>query len=169
MTRGAMWLHRWKHCWGVGHGSVFSRLLMVPSLGRVLAVFVAFAAGWMVYMVAMVLTVYDGLLSLIFQPIMAALWSAFAVFLSLLVGLVLRVGPLSRVWNGSRRWAALIIVASLFVLIFGYFLGLTDVGIEPESEAEVVILHPVAALTGYFLLVFSIANWPIRTGRMAAK
>ena len=144
-------------------------MLTLPSIRRVLAVLAAFAVGWVVYMIAMVLTVYDGLLSLIFQPIMAALWSGLAVGLSLLAGLVLRVGPIARVWNGSRRWAVLIIAVSLFVLIFGYFLGLTYVGIEPETEAAVVILHPAAALAGYFLLVFGIANWPIRRGSTATK
>jgi hypothetical protein len=80
------------------------RLLKTPLIARALAVLAAFAVGWVVYMVGMVLTVYDGLLSLIFQPIMAALWSGFVVLLSLLVGLVLRVGPVSRFWNGSGRW-----------------------------------------------------------------
>jgi hypothetical protein len=131
-------------------------------LARALAVVAAFAVGWVVYMVGMVLTVYDGLLSLIFQPIMAGLWSGFVVVLSLLVGLVLRVRPVSRVWNGSRGWAVLIISVSLFVLIFGYFLGLTYVGINPETEAEVEMLHPAAAMACYFSLLFAIANWPVR-------
>jgi hypothetical protein len=131
-------------------------------IARALAVVAAFAVGWVVYMVAMMLTVYDGLLSLIFQPIMGALWSGFVVVLSLLVGLVLRVDPISRAWNGSRRWAVLIIAVSLSVLIFGYFLGLTYVGINPETEAEVEMLHPTAAMICYFSLLFAIANWPVR-------
>ena len=70
---------------------------------RSLAILVAFGVGWVVYMVAMVLTVYDGLLSMIFQPILAALWSGCVVSLSLLLGLVLRIPPVSRVWRASPR------------------------------------------------------------------
>jgi hypothetical protein len=36
---------------------------------------VAFAVGWVVYMIAMLMPTYDGAFSLIFQPIMAALCS----------------------------------------------------------------------------------------------
>ena len=74
-------------------------MLRPLPIGRVLAVLAAFAVGWVVYMVGMVLTVYDGLLSLIFQPVLAALWSGFVVLLSLVVGLALRARPISRVWN----------------------------------------------------------------------
>lgn len=137
-------------------------MLRSGVLSRAFAILVAFGTGWFVYMVGMVLTVYDGLLSLIFQPILAALWSGFVVALALLVGLLLRVQPISRIWNGSRRWAALIAVASVFILVFGYFLGLTHVGVNPETHQEITMLHPAAALAGYFFLLFSIANWPIR-------
>lgn len=137
-------------------------MLRTRILSRASAVFVAFCIGWLVYMVAMVLTVYDGLLSLIFQPILAALWSGFVVGLSLLVGLLLRLRPVSRVWNGSRRWAALIAITSVFILVFGYFVGITYIGVDPDTQQEIKILHPAAALGGYFFLLFSIANWPIR-------
>ena len=138
-------------------------------IARALSIVAAFAVGWIIYMIGMVLAVNDGLLSLIFQPIMAALWSGLVVLLSLLVGLVLRVGPISRFWNGSRRWAALIASASLFILMFGYFLGLTHVGIHPEPDQEVVMLHPTAAMVSYFLLVFSITNWPVRRSELRGK
>lgn len=137
-------------------------MLRTGILSRAFAILVAFGIGWLVYMVGMVLTVYDGLLSLIFQPILAALWSGFVVALALLVGLLLRVQSISCIWNASRRWAALIAAASVFVLAFGYFLGLTYVGVNPETHQEITMLHPAAALGGYFFLLFSIANWPIR-------
>ena len=137
-------------------------MLRTGLLSRTLAILVAFGVGWVVYMVGMVLTVYDGLLSLIFQPILAALWSGCVVGVSLLVGRFLRVRSISRIWNGSRRWAALIAAASLFILAFGYSLGLTYVGVNPETHQQIVVLHPAAALGGYFFLLFSIANWPNR-------
>jgi hypothetical protein len=129
---------------------------------RFMAIGAAFAAGWLVYMIAMMMTVYDGAPSLIFQPIVAALFSGFVVGLSLFVGLLLRVPPLARAWNASWLVAASIAAASVFILVFGYSLGLTDVGVNPETHQEVTMLHPAAGLGGSFALVFSLANWPIR-------
>jgi hypothetical protein len=137
---------------------------MPRLLARSLAVFLAFGVGWVTYMVGMVLTVYDGLPSLVLQPILAALWSGGVVFLSLLVGLLLRVPPVWRAWHGSRLWATSIAGASLLLLVFGASLGLTYVGVDPETDHRIVMLHPAAALAGYFCLVFSIANWPVRGG-----
>lgn len=144
-------------------------MLKFASLSRAVLVLVAFGVGWVVYMVGMILTVYDGLLSLMLQPILAALCSGLTVVLSLLVGLLLRLGPISRLWNGSPRWATTIAAASLFVLTFGYSLGLTYVGTNPETQRQVVVLHPAAALAGYFSLLFSIANWPVQKSEPHGK
>lgn len=130
-------------------------------LGRLLAIATAFGVGWLVYMIG-VLTEYDGVLSLLFQPIMAVFFSGLTVLLALLVGLVLRLPPLARLWNASAFWAFAVAGASQFFLICGYSLGLTDVGTHPETKQQFVMLHPAVAVGGYFFLVFSIANWPIR-------
>jgi hypothetical protein len=64
---------------------------------RVLFVFTALCVGWIVHMIAMVLTVYDGLLSLLFQPLMAALWSTVFTAAALICGfLVFRIPLLGR-------------------------------------------------------------------------
>lgn len=44
---------------------------------RIISVIIAWVLGWLVYMIAMVLTVYDGILSLMFQPIMGAIVTSF--------------------------------------------------------------------------------------------
>jgi len=132
---------------------------------RALAVGIAFGVGWVVYMVGMMLTVYDGFPSLVIQPFLAALFSVTVVGASLLVGLLLRVPPVSRLWHASPRAAALISVASLLVLVFGYSVGLTYVGVDPDTQEEVVVLHPAAAVGAYCSLLFSLANWPVRDGK----
>jgi len=136
-------------------------MVNVAPVGRLLAIATAFGVGWVVYMIG-VLTAYDGVLSLLFQPIMAVFCSGFTVLLALLVGLVLRLPPLARIWNASAFWAFAVAGASQFFLIFGYSLGLTDVGTHPETKQQIVMLHPAVAVGGYFFLLFSIANWPIR-------
>jgi len=134
-------------------------------LARVIAVVAALVLGWIIYMIGMVLTVYDGMLSLIFQPFMAALASGICVAVALLLGLLLRIPVLSRWWTATSLWAALVAAASLFVLAFGYFIGLTYVGTNPETGSEVVTLHPAAAMGGYFFFLFAVANWPTRRMR----
>ena len=131
-------------------------------LTRAVAILIAFCVGWVVYMVAMMFTVYDGFPSMILQPIMAVLVSGAFVLLSMLAGLLLNIQPLSRHWNKSPLLAIILAAASLFILTFGYYLGITGVGINPEIDSEVVTLHPIAAIGGYFFLLFTLVNWPLR-------
>ncbi len=137
-------------------------MLRSVSLSRAIPILTAFGVGWVVYMVGMVLTVYDGIASLIFQPMMAALWSSSVVLLSLLVGLLLRLRHIVQIWNGSTVWAASIVGTSSFVLTFGYFVGMTFIVMNPETKQQIVVLHPAAALGTYFFLLFGITNWPVR-------
>jgi hypothetical protein len=129
-------------------------------LTRGVAAAVAFVVGWAVYMVGMVLTVYDGCLSLLFQPIMAALWSSLTVAAALASGLILRLPGLRRWWRSSMLWAASIAGASLFLLVFGYALGLRSTFVDPESGVEFQALQVGVAIGAYFALLFAIANWP---------
>jgi len=50
--------------------------------------------------------------------------------------------------------------ASLFTLVFGYSLGLTDVVVNPETGTELLMLDTEAAQASYFGLLFAVANWP---------
>jgi len=129
---------------------------------RALTIGAAFAIAWIVYMVAMVLTVYDGLLSLIFQPIMAVFCSAFVVGVAVAFGQLLRLPLLSRWWNATGAWALVLILGSLFLLCFGYHIGLVETYTDPETGCSFQALHSGVALGSYFALIFAIANWPLR-------
>jgi len=124
----------------------------------------AWFVGWVVYMIAMMLTVYDGVLSLIFQPIMAALWSTVFVVAALFAGIVFRLRALGDIWRSSRIWAVAIICASLFTMCVGPYFGWTET-VKAEGGTLVTILHPDLALICYFGLLFAIANWPIRRSK----
>jgi hypothetical protein len=130
------------------------------ALLRSAAIGAAWILGWLVYMVAMVLTAYDGLPSLILQPIVAAVSSTVFVGIALLAGLVLRIQPIRRAW--TAQCAAMLALLSLAVMCLGSKLGLTDVYTFPENGDRFTGLHPAAALSAYFLLLFSVANWPVR-------
>ncbi|MBI2900708.1 MAG: hypothetical protein HYY17_11030 [Planctomycetes bacterium] len=130
-------------------------------LWRSISVALAFWLAWAVYMVAWIEQFYDGPLSMILMPFMAAIGSALSVLLSLGAGLVLRFRPVSRLWTATPLWAGLMVAASLLLLAFGRDLGITSLGLDPESGRSVVILHPMAALGGYLFMISGVANWPI--------
>jgi hypothetical protein len=125
-------------------------------------IFAAWVVGWVVYMVAMVLTVYDGPLSLIFQPIMAALVSGFCVGVSFVLGLVFKIPALGKLWNASRWTATVLAFASVCLMLFGTALGLTQTFTDPESGAKIVGLHSGLAMASYWVLLFSIVNFPLK-------
>jgi hypothetical protein len=136
--------------------------MVVRLLLRLVAAFVAFCVGWLTYMVAMTMTVYDGFPSLILQPFVAAFVSALFVFVSLILGLVLKIPFLARWWTSTLWWASLLAVCSLLLLCCGACIGITDTYVNPDTGQQYEWLHPAAVLGGYFFLIFAIANWPIR-------
>jgi len=129
-------------------------------LTRLIAMVTAFGLGWIIYMIGMLLTVYDGVLSLIFQPVTGLIVSGVCVAAALVAGLVLRIPLLRRWWSATSLWAGLVAGASLFLLAFGYSPGLTYVGTNPKTGVSIVMLHPGVALGGYFSFLFAVANWP---------
>lgn len=122
--------------------------------------FSGFVLGWLIYMVAMVLTVYDGGLSLIFQPIMAALFSGAFVVAALVVGLPLRAPKIREVWTSVGWWALLLSVAAIGVLIFHAKLGLEIDGIDPETKEKMKMISPLAGILAYFFAIFPVVNLP---------
>ncbi len=136
------------------------------SLTRSKLIVAAWIIGWIVYMIAMMMTVYAGLPSLIFQPIIGAVASSVFVGAALLVGLVFRIPVIAKVWTSSQWWAALLAVGSILVLCLGSAVGLTTVDIT-ETGSSITRLHPAVAFTGYFILIFSIANWPLSPQKQA--
>src|SRR4051794_28124268 len=126
---------------------------------RLVRLLVAWAAGWAVYMAAALLWAYDGIISLILQPVCAVVVSTACVAVALLAGLILHVRPIGRLWHSRRVWAGSLAGACLAVMGFGSSAGLTGTYVDPETGRAFVALHPAAALLSYFLLLFALAHW----------
>ncbi|MFZ9854921.1 MAG: hypothetical protein ACO3I0_07370 [Limisphaerales bacterium] len=136
---------------------------MKPGILRRLGVILAaWAIGWLVYMVAMAMTVYDGILSLIFQPIIAVFVSAACVGVALLVGLLFRIPTLGRLWCSNRLIAVGLALLSISVMLFGSSIGLTETFTDTETGRQFVGLHSAVGLSCYFLLIFAVANFPFQ-------
>jgi uncharacterized membrane protein len=139
-----------------------TRLGVVDTMRTRTRLLVAWGVGGAIYLIAVALWSYDGILSLVFQPLCAAVVSAMAVGLVLIPGLVLRVPPLGRLWNAQRTCALVLVVGCLAVMGLGSSIGLTGSFEDPQTHRSFVALHPVAALLSYLLLLFVLAHWPAR-------
>jgi hypothetical protein len=111
-------------------------------------------------MVAMAVTAYDGILSLVFQPIRGAVVSFLAVGLAVLLGLIFLVPRFGQLWREYPVVAWVAAGTCLMVMVFGSLLGLTYVYTDPENGRQFLGLHPIAALMSYLVLVFVVTNWP---------
>ena len=111
-------------------------------------------------MIGVMLMPRQGALEFIVQPFAGALWTALFVALALLLGLFLRIPILRRWWTSTRLWASILVASSVFILAFGQALGITAIGTNPKTNNSFEMLHPVAALGGYFCILFAVANWP---------
>jgi hypothetical protein len=117
---------------------------------------VAFMVAWLYYMLAMLMTTYDGILSMIFQPIMGAIFAGVAVLLCLLLGLPIRlVPPLRRVWR--RVWWLPLFLGSVgFLLMVASWLPpLRQTVHDYTRDMEIQTFQPALALSGWLLSIFA--------------
>jgi len=135
---------------------------MHPILYRTIWIGIAFVTGWLIYMISMLLTSYDGLWSLVFQPIMAGIFSLIGIVFSLLVGLIFRFAPLDNWWRSTYLWAALGVTLGLATFVLAYPLGFTTTVQHFETGADMEIILPELAITAYLLTLFALTNWPQR-------
>jgi hypothetical protein len=125
---------------------------------RLWSLLTAFAVGEFLYIFAMVACCYDGVVSMMFQPVLGAFYSGIAVGVSGILGFALCRSSLRARWN--RRWALAFLCTGVAVLALGSSAGLGHSYEDPETQERLVFLHPVAFLISYGISVFSVANWP---------
>jgi len=129
-------------------------------MSTIVRIIAGFSLGWVIYMVAMVLTVYDGALSLILQPIMAALFSGLFVAAALVAGLPLRIPKVGDAWSSCGWWPILLTVAAIGVLIFYRQLGFEAELVHPETNEKFRTIAPAAGIACYFAAIFFVVNLP---------
>lgn len=127
-------------------------------------------AGWVVYLLEILAAIYmiPGFyhpLMILGQPVMALIISVSTTGLALLTGLLLKIPWVNKRWTGSARWAKGLLITGLFLLWGGGSL----LGFNQTNSFEAIPGHTVTyqwlrtdvACICYFVLIFSIANWPI--------
>lgn len=128
---------------------------------RFISMGIALMVGWAVYMLAMMVTVYDGFLSMIFQPFVALLFSGMGVLLAWLLGWLLKIPWLSRIWQDSPMLPIFLLVGSLLLMLLGKSMGISQEYRDLETGASWTGLHSYAAVGSYFVLLFTLTNWPV--------
>src|SRR5262245_58201158 len=121
----------------------------------------AWFAGFVAYMITMAVTVYDGLPSLIFQPIIGLVVSAVTVVVARMVGLPFRAPALRGWWNKSlvgRFMAAMIVFLGIGFQC--YALSGDRLVLHVEFGDVYRTSNSNLGFVGYFMLVFVLANWP---------
>jgi len=121
----------------------------------------AFVAGLAIYMVSMMMTTYDGILSLILQPIMGGILTAIA-----LVGVSVLASPLlfPAVWQRWRRvwWISLVmLVLGLASLVASWHPSLRIEVADPETGGTRESFQPAMAIGGWLAVMFSLAYCPV--------
>lgn len=126
---------------------------------------IAFFAGLAVYLLAMVLTVYDGLMSMIFQPIVGAICSLVGLAAMGLLGLPLYWGPLRSWWWTRGAWPSVVILAaSIVALGLSWHPSLRIMVRHPELATDIASFHPTLAIGGWLGLLFGLADTPLLSG-----
>jgi len=129
-------------------------------LFRALAILAALCLGWLLYMVAWIMMPYAGFEALILQPFVAAIISVLFVGTACVLGLLLWIPFLRRIWTWCFLPAFCLLIGSLLLLALGSLMGITTTYTDPETGLQFEGLHWLAGLAGYSSALFAVANWP---------
>ncbi len=139
---------------------------LARNLKRIFALAVAFGVAWLIYMVAVIMmptndfSGFDGMVGFMFQVIFGAIIAAVITGISALLGFAIRKYiPVK--FQPNRLVHSLIVLLSLFFLLFGTSIGLAQKYTDQETGIIVNHLNGVVAVVCYVLIVFCIANWPM--------
>lgn len=128
----------------------------------------AFVTGLALYMIAMVLSVYDGLLSLLLQPIMGSVVTLIALFALVVIG-----SPLlfKRNWAWwARNWWLSIALAGLGVIAFvtAWIPSLQVAVFDPDLQQTINQPNPALGMGGWLAVVFAVL-WCPKIGLFRSK
>lgn len=132
-----------------------------------LRLILAWIAGWITYMIAMAMTVYDGFPSLLFQPFMGAICASVGVLAVLILGSPLLIPRLWTAWTKVWWIPIVLVVISVFAMILSWFPGFRTTVYDQELQRQVETFHPVLSICGWFGILFSLVWFPVLSIRNA--
>ncbi len=122
--------------------------------------FGALLVGVCYYMLAMAMTVYDGILSLVFQPILAVILTTLAIGMVGIVGLPIRLIRGLRSWWLDHWWISFLIGSVAFVMMWASWLPDLRVQVwNPDLESHEDSFQPILGFGGWLLTVFAVFHF----------
>ena len=120
----------------------------------------ALIVGVCYYLLAMAMTVYDGILSMMFQPIVGAILTLIAIAVMSLVGLPVRLmRPLNNWWR-KHWWIVFVIGAVAFLMMYASWMPqFRTTVLDPETDMEVASFDPTLAVGGWLLTIFAVLHF----------
>lgn len=134
--------------------TVSCHIILIPQMIAALLI------GMGYYMLAMVMTVYDGVLSLIFQPIVGFIITTIAIFSLLVIGLPIRfIRPINRWWR-AHWWLTIGLAGTAFVMMCAAWLPMFRVqDLHPERNVMINSPNPILGLGGWLLTLFCVLHF----------
>ncbi|HEY0010214.1 MAG TPA: hypothetical protein VGB55_15930 [Tepidisphaeraceae bacterium] len=120
----------------------------------------AFVLGLVIYLIAMAMTTYDGVLSLIFQPIVGLIFTALALLALGVIGSPLLIGRVWRHWRRAGWWVLGLTVIGIACLGASWYPSLRVTVLNPDDGTSVESFHPALAVGGWLIAMFGIAFCP---------
>jgi hypothetical protein len=121
----------------------------------------AFLLGMVLYMVAMMMTTYDGVLSIIFQPLMGALLTGLSLVMLCILGSPLL---LRQVWVGWRHlwWIPILLVfAGIGAVVVSWHPSFRIRVFNPDTKTWIDSFQPELAISGWLAAMFGVAFCPL--------
>src|SRR5262249_29493111 len=116
----------------------------------------AWLVGGFIYMLFAMEVVADaGFMAIPFQFIMGAMFSLAFVCFAALVGFLLHVPALARLWYSSFIPSFAVLASSAILILFGRELGLSTTISIPDSTDTYKTLHPAVAYGSMLAAVFA--------------
>jgi hypothetical protein len=111
-------------------------------------------------MLAMAVTVYDGILSLIFQPFIAVILTSLGIGFVGFIGLPIRLSRGIRSWWISHWWISFVIGTIAFAMMWASWLPALRVKVwNPDLEVYQDSFQPVLAFGGWLLTIFAVFHF----------
>jgi hypothetical protein len=122
--------------------------------------FAALLVGVCYYMLAMAMTVYDGIFSLIFQPIIAVILTTIGIGFVWIVGLPIRLSPRLRSWWIKHWWVSFVIGAVAFGMMCTSWHPSFRIQVwNPDLESQEDSFHPLLGFGGWLLTIFAVFHF----------
>lgn len=129
-------------------------MIAIPQIVAALIVGVCY------YMLAVAMTVYDGILSMIFQPIMGAILTCTAIIGLLIIGLPVRLMKKTNNWWRAHWWISFVLGGIAFAMMCASWLPQIRVKVfDPETQMQVESFHPTLAIGGWLLTLFAVLHF----------